>query len=373
MDGCPPRMGLDAPPAHAAASVHLTARPTPTSDAVLVLPRLGDVAHPLDCLVVALLEDLEEADVEARGCKHGHLEVHCDWRSAPRLVAHGGHHLHLARHEVLGVAGEAAQLPDDALLLGLVPALARGGADVGNGRVLRQRDLHDDVRGEQLECEHRFDLDVDLEPRAAKLLHNGQHSERQVDVLGDAVGHELELAVRRDERDGAVHVELAQLDALVEGDVVDLDARARTSHVGLLHLGLVVEQQLVVEAELALGRAAEVALDHDGARDVVAQDGAFGAHEEVAVLHDVDKELVFPVLDAVLPPADGAGGLDGDARVLGALGRRLAVALLRDVHLEHVGGAVLGVAVVEHLVEQLVDEDEVVADRVLVEIAEVGF
>lgn len=40
-------------------------------------------------------------------------------------------------------------------------------------------------------------------------------------------------------------------------------------------------------------------------------------------------------------------------------------------HLQHVGRDVLRVAVVEHLVEQLVDEHEVVPDRVLVEGAKV--
>lgn len=39
---------------------------------------------------------------------------------------------------------------------------------------------------------------------------------------GDAP-HELELAVRRDERDGPVRVELAEAHALVELAVVELD------------------------------------------------------------------------------------------------------------------------------------------------------
>ena len=56
-----------------------------------------------------------------------------------------------------------------------------------------------------------------------------------------------------------------ELNALVKRDVVDLNAAAGSPRGvlrGLLRLGLVVEQQLVVEAELALGRAREVALDH---------------------------------------------------------------------------------------------------------------
>jgi hypothetical protein len=45
----------------------------------------------------------------------------------------------------------------------------------------------------------------------------------------------------------AHHVKLAELDALVEGNIVDLDARAGAARCRLLGLGLVVEQQLVVE------------------------------------------------------------------------------------------------------------------------------
>mmetsp|Transcript_22180 Transcript_22180/g.73188 ORF Transcript_22180/g.73188 Transcript_22180/m.73188 type:complete len:470 (+) Transcript_22180:196-1605(+) len=351
---------------------HVTAS-SRRSDAVLVLAGLCDISHPFDCLVVRLLEDLQEADVQARGGEHGDLEIHGDRRSTPHLFAHRLHHLDFARHEVLGVPREAPKLPDDAPVLWLVFALARSGADVRDGGVLRARDLDDHVCSEELEGEHRLDLDVDLEPRPAQLLDDGQHAEGQIDVLGDAVRHELELAVGRHKRDGAVHVKLAELDALVEGDVVDVDARAGPPQVRLFGLCLVVEQQLVVEPKLALGLPREVALDHDAAGDFVAEDGALGRHEQVAVLDHVDEELVLPVLDALLAPANCARRLDGDARggAAGAVLHRLAVALLGDVHLEHVVRGVLRVAVVEDLVEQLVDEDEVVAHRLLRKVAKV--
>jgi len=43
-----------------------------------------------------------------------------------------------------------------------------------------------------------------LSRRGTQLLDDGQHAEGQIDVLGDAVRHELELAVGRHKRDGAV-------------------------------------------------------------------------------------------------------------------------------------------------------------------------
>ena len=59
-------------------------------------------------------------------------------------------------------------------------------------------------------------------------------------------------------------------------------------------------------------------------------------------------------LDALLPPADGPRRLDRHRLVGVTLVRRGLIALLRDVELEHVGGAVLRVAVIKDLVEELV-------------------
>lgn len=203
--------------------------------------------------------------------------------------------------------------------------------------------------------------------------------EGQVDVLGGAVAHELELAVGRDEGDDAVRVELAQLDALVELAILEGDTTSRClgclcAHpvaAGEAEQAVVVEEQPVVEAELALGCAGQVGAHDDLAGDVGAQDGAGGGHEQVDVLDDIDKGLVLAVLDVGLAPGEGAGGLHCDlCRVLElVLGLD---ALGGDVHLEGVGLRVLGVAKVDDLVEQLVDEDKVVLDGLLVELAEVA-
>ena len=63
----------------------------------------------------------------------------------------------------LGRAPQRRRTP----VLWLVIALARSGADVRDGGVLRARDLDDHICREELEGEHRLDLDVDLEPRPA--------------------------------------------------------------------------------------------------------------------------------------------------------------------------------------------------------------
>lgn len=108
-------------------------------------------------------------------------------------------------------------------------------------------------------------------------------------------------------------------------------------------------------------------------RDVGAEDGAAGGHEEIHVLDNVDERLVFAVLDIGASPAQGAGGLHSDATaLLDHVALRLD-ALGGDVHFQRVRLRVLRVAKIEDLIEQFVDEDEVVFDSFFVEFAKVGF
>mmetsp|Transcript_4182 Transcript_4182/g.10777 ORF Transcript_4182/g.10777 Transcript_4182/m.10777 type:complete len:288 (+) Transcript_4182:534-1397(+) len=210
-------------------------------------------------------------------------------------------------------------------------------------------------------------LDVHLDARPAELLHHRQHPERQVDRVCDAISHQLELAVGWHKAHRSILVELTQLDALMERAVVDFNPRSRAPRLVAAVPSLVVEEELVVQPKLALGHPGEVALDLYVPGHVVAQHSALVRHHQVALLNNIDEELILAVLDPLFPPADGTGCLDGDVlrrcRVL--LAHRL-LALLRDVHLEQVDRRVLRVAVVEHLIEQLVDQYEVVADGVVV-------
>lgn len=94
--------------------------------------------------------------------------------------------------------------------------------------------------------------------------HACSHLEGQVDIVRRAVPHQLKGAVRRREGNGSVAVVLVELDTLMELAVVQLDGSygrrfvAQTSSVAITAdaaLLLAVEDELVVEAELALGPA----------------------------------------------------------------------------------------------------------------------
>ncbi len=78
----------------------------------------------------------------------------------------------------------------------------------------------------------------------------------------EAVGHQLELAVRGDEGDGAIILEPREANALVEFDVLHFDGFPPRGAAGGLEHGF------VVEAEAELGHAGEVALHFHSAENL---------------------------------------------------------------------------------------------------------
>jgi hypothetical protein len=93
-------------------------------------------------------------------------------------------------------------------------------------------------------------------------LEDRHNFEGKVDVLADPVSHELKHAVRWDESDGAVPVEAAQADALVELDVVDLYAAVLLGRVRIFN------KELVIDAEFALGHPRQLGLHQDLSEDI---------------------------------------------------------------------------------------------------------
>ena len=130
----------------------------------------------------------------------------------------------------LSLARKALDLPHQARPLHLVFGFSPGDDDGGASRVAGHRDAHDDPRGCQRGVEARgAHFDCRLDARAAHLADDGHHLERQDHVVRHAVLHQLELAIRWHERHRLIAGEAAQVDALVEGDVVELDGFAAAS------------------------------------------------------------------------------------------------------------------------------------------------
>lgn len=49
----------------------------------------GQIPHPLDAIVVALLKYLQETDNQPRRCEHQDLEIDVDWWTCPDLSVCG--------------------------------------------------------------------------------------------------------------------------------------------------------------------------------------------------------------------------------------------------------------------------------------------
>lgn len=324
--------------------------------------------------------DLQITDLDSAGCEVGDLELDLDRplaglgttdtahaaakttrHATARLVvtSHAGQ-AQLGAHEKLLVAAKLLDLPDDGALLGGVVDGADVGAEARGVGIVGDGDDDLDVVGGGAALELGLGLEKVLDTGARVGLDGALDPDEGLDLGVEAVGHELELAVRGDEGYRAVILEAGESDALVELDVLHLDGLAAGAAARRL------EHDLVVEAEPQLGHAAEVALHLDGAQDLGPEDVAVGRDKQVEALDDVEEDLVLAVPDALGAPRDGVGHGDWRACLDLELVRLLSDVLLQDLSLGR-----LRVAKVHHLIKELVDDDEVVADRLLLEDLEV--
>lgn len=132
------------------------------------------------------------------------------------------------------------------------------------------------------------------------------------------------------------------------------------------------EGEVVVEDKFEGGVADEVAFHLNAAVDGGVDDVAGGVEEDVDLLEDVDEDLVVVVLaDGHVGGrgVDGVGAEDGEvAQLLHVQQAVLALHhLRRDQRLDVRGVGELRVSEVQDLVQDLVDEDEVLADGFLVD------
>ena len=103
-----------------------------------------------------------------------------------------------------------------------------------------------------------LDDDVVCDRASTNFCHSGYNSQRELDVRRRAVRHELEFAIWWDEADGSRQLELVKPDTLMEATVVQFHSISSASTT----LGF-VDDELVVEAKLALWRTGEVCPHND--------------------------------------------------------------------------------------------------------------
>mmetsp|Transcript_12035 Transcript_12035/g.34813 ORF Transcript_12035/g.34813 Transcript_12035/m.34813 type:complete len:284 (-) Transcript_12035:525-1376(-) len=268
-------------------------------------------------------------------------------------------------HQVLSASVELLYGPYDGILVGQVRYRSHGRFEGWRVDVRRNRDDDLNVVGHGSGFELRTGFDHVFDARAFVRLDHGFDPNQRLDMRVQTVRHQVEFSVGRDEGNGAIVFEPRKADALMEFDVLQFYGLAASRLVGAPG-GL--EHELVVESQLELGHSRQERLHLHGAIDLGVQHGPVGGHQQVELLDDVQEDFVLLVLDAFRSPRDGIGERNGRFG-FGVL--RHAVGILRDEGSEDVGIERLRHAVVHGLVEQFVNDDEVVADGLLLERAEV--
>ena len=236
----------------------------------------------------------------------------------------------------LNLARSSSSLPPGKLLI-LQTSASFSGACVAvpeDARTARQRQRDLDALRRRPLLELRFRLDEVLRPRPADPVDAQLDRDERPDVLRQAVGHEVERAVRWHERDGAVGVEAREADALVELDVLEVDgalasarsaaassscrpslssARSCSACSSSASPPLRLEEDPIVETEPALRHPGQISPHLERAADLAADGRAGRRDDQIDSLHDVEKNLVLLVFEPVRAPGNGVGDRGGRA------------------------------------------------------------
>lgn len=257
----------------------------------LITSRPSHIAHPLDRAVITLLKDLQVTHQQTGRSKHENTKGKADRRPTPGLLVGHRSKGRLSIENKLTLARETRDLPDNIVVFGFIlrSALARPLSSLG--RVQWCRNTNDHIRSEELRTVIRLDRNAVLDLGRADLTHNWLHLKGEVDILRRAVPHQLELTVRRYERDDTVRVKSAQFHALVELTVFQCDGTcgcARGLASGSADPTIFttlparrvasVEEKPVIQPEFALRRAGQVGAHDDLAVDVGAENSAGRGH-----------------------------------------------------------------------------------------------
>ena len=120
---------------------------------------------------------------------------------------------------------ESLESPHDARVVRLVDCTSGAAGENSHlGSVGRHGDLADHIRTKVALFEDSLQSNRELNLVLLRvLLDHRNNLEGQVDILTDAVSHDIEDAIGRDKGDRSVPIKAAQSDTLMELDIVNLD------------------------------------------------------------------------------------------------------------------------------------------------------
>mmetsp|Transcript_6899 Transcript_6899/g.15243 ORF Transcript_6899/g.15243 Transcript_6899/m.15243 type:complete len:215 (-) Transcript_6899:502-1146(-) len=191
----------------------------------LISPRLRNVSHPSVRMIPSLIIYPQKSHMHPRRRKHGHLKLHIDRRTIPRLRPHQPYQFHVRRQHALGRSREPFDSPHDGVLFRFVFGPTEGILDFGFGCVFRDGDFDDDVGSEEFVGEVGYDFQVDGAFGLTLFLHGRNQSERQIDIIIDPIPHQFELPIGGNEGNCPIRIEFSEPHASVKRAIVDFNPR----------------------------------------------------------------------------------------------------------------------------------------------------
>ncbi len=151
-------------------------------------------------------EKTEVADREVRD-----FELDVDWRFIEVVVLRRDRRqAEVGAHDVLGLAGELFDAPNDAVFVRHILHFADAGFERRRVSVRRHRNDDFHVIGGTAALEVTLGFDGVLHARVRVRFDHGLNPDQRAHLRVETVHHQIELAVRRDERNRAVVLKTAQ-------------------------------------------------------------------------------------------------------------------------------------------------------------------
>jgi len=243
------------------------------SNAMLVISSFWNVPDPLGRFIATLFLNPEVSDAKSRSCESGNLEIKGNRGFIPNFALGWRDQLNVSSKQAFSIALEPFEAPHDALTVWLIYCAASATwKDSHLSRVRRNWNLTDNVCAVVALLKEGFYANRKLNLVLLRVLLNNRHDFKwQVDVLTDAVCHNIENSVRWDKSDRSISIKLAESHALVELDVVDLNAfvsRLTSNCWGIICSSAHLHQEFVIDTELAFWHASEECFNAYSAENV---------------------------------------------------------------------------------------------------------
>ena len=182
------------------------------------------------------------------------------------------------------------------------------------GRVVWNRNLHNHIVPDVGIFINGSDFDRIFDSLFFKeFLNDRCYFEWQIDIWWYSVRHNFKKSIRWDESNGSVSIKSLKTDALMEFDVINLNA--------FLLLFLTISscwiirfsyQQFIINSEFALWHTWKLGFDNNLSNNIRFQNCASIWNQNINVFNNVNEQLIVSVLDSFGSPWLFSCGLDGN-------------------------------------------------------------